>query len=188
MYSPTEILGNYADTYHSNPETQHSLRQPTEPLLPKVLSLKTVIYLVRTSDVLAFTQRLGIKGAADLKHKDGLVALCGHLAILNGNQDPLHDFKIHLPPPGQEGICWVLLSGHTTARLPAQASSCHSDTNKLEIISSKPYIIPNTERFHLSSHLLKSELVKEVLRSVADAHLAQEARVSLIQEKSQEYC
>jgi DIS3-like exonuclease 1 len=48
-------------------------------------------------------------------------------------------------------------------------------------------MIPNTELCHQSS-LLKSELVKEVTRSVEEAQLAQEVKGKVIQEEHQEYC
>lgn len=73
-------------------------------------------------------------------------------------------------------------------RISVQASRCHSDTIRLEIISNKPYMIPDTECFHQSALLLKSELVKEVTRSVEEAQLAQEVQVNVIQEDYQKYC
>lgn len=55
-------------------------------------------------------------------------------------------------------------------------------------MSNKPYLIPDTELFHQSSLLLKSDLVKEVTRSVEEAQLAQEVKVNVIQEDYQKYC
>lgn len=52
----------------------------------------------------------------------------------------------------------------------------------------QPYMIPDTELFHQSSLLLKSDLVKEVTRSVEEAQLAQEVKVNIIQEDYQKYC
>jgi DIS3-like exonuclease 1 len=46
---------------------------------------------------------------------------------------------------------------------------------------------PNTELSHQSSLLLKSELVKEVTRSVEEAQLAQEVKVKVNEEEYQEY-
>lgn len=73
-------------------------------------------------------------------------------------------------------------------RISVQASRCHSDTIRLEIMSNKPYMIPDTELLHQSSLLLKSDLVKEVTRSVEEAQLAQEVKVNIIQEDFQKYC
>lgn len=46
---------------------------------------------------------------------------------------------------------------------------------------------PNPELCHQSSLLLKSELVKEVTRSVEEAQLAQ-VKGKVLQEECQEYC
>lgn len=125
------------------------------------------------------------------------MTLYGQLAILNGNQDPFNDFffffsfndfKTELPPLGQEGICHVPLFGHITVRISAQAACCHSDIIRLEIMNTKPCIYTKYRTFARSSFLLKNELVKEVIRSMAKAHLVQEARVSLIQKEYQEHC
>lgn len=48
-------------------------------------------------------------------------------------------------------------------------------------------MMPNTELCHQSSLLLKSELVKEVTRSVEEAQLAQEVKGKVIEEEHQEY-
>lgn len=49
-------------------------------------------------------------------------------------------------------------------------------------------MIPDTEHFHQSSLLLKSDLVKEVTRSVEEAQLAQAVKVNVIQEDCEKYC
>lgn len=73
-------------------------------------------------------------------------------------------------------------------RISVQASRCHSDTIRLEIIRNKPYMTPDTDLFRQSSLLLKNDLVKEVTRSVEEAQLAQEVKVNVIQEDDQKYC
>lgn len=73
-------------------------------------------------------------------------------------------------------------------RISVQASRCHSDTIRLEIVSNRPYLTPDTEPSHQSSLVLKSDLVKEVTRSVEEAQLAQEVTVNVIQEDYQQYC
>ena len=55
-------------------------------------------------------------------------------------------------------------------------------------MSNKPYMVPDTELFHQTALLPKSDLVKEVTRSVEEAQLAQEVKVNVIQEDYQEYC
>lgn len=72
-------------------------------------------------------------------------------------------------------------------RISVQTSRCHSDTIRLEIISSKPHLTPDKELFQQSSLLLKSDLVKEVTRSVEEAQLAQEVQVN-ITEDYKKYC
>ena len=72
-------------------------------------------------------------------------------------------------------------------RISVQTSRCHSDTIRLEIISNKPHMTPDTELLQQSSLLLKSDLVKKVTRSVEEAQLAQEVTVN-ITEDYQKYC
>ena len=69
-----------------------------------------------------------------------------------------------------------------------QASRCHSDTIRLEIIRNEPYVVPDAGLCQQGSLLLKSDLVKEVTRSVEEAQLAQEVTVDVIEEDRQKYC
>lgn len=46
-------------------------------------------------------------------------------------------------------------------------------------------MIPDTEPFHQNPILLKSDLVKDVTRSVEEAQLAQEVKVNTLQEDCQ---
>uniref|UniRef100_A0A2K5SIV5 DIS3-like exonuclease 1 n=1 Tax=Cebus imitator TaxID=2715852 RepID=A0A2K5SIV5_CEBIM len=148
-----------------------------------------VIYSIRTNGVLVFIPRFGIKGAAYLKNKDGLVISCGPDSRSEWKPGSLQRFqnKITSTTTDGESVTFHLFD-HVTVRISVQASRCHSDTIRLEIISNKPYKLPNTELFHQSSPLLKSELVKEVTKSVEEAQLAQEVKVNVIQEEYQEYC
>lgn len=95
--------------------------------------------------------------------------------------------KITSTTTGGESVTFHLFD-HITVRISVQASRCHADTIRLEIISNKPYMIPDTELFHQSALLLKSDLVKEVTRSVEEAQLAQEVKVNVIEEDYQKYC
>ncbi|XP_032273358.1 DIS3-like exonuclease 1 isoform X4 [Phoca vitulina] len=148
-----------------------------------------VIYSIRTNGVLVFIPRFGIKGAAYLRNKDGLVISCGSDSRSEWKPGSLQRFqnKITSTTTGGESVTFHLFD-HVTVRVCVQASRCHSDTIRLEIISNKPYMIPDTELFHQSSLLLKSDLVKEVTRSVEEAQLAQEVKVNVIQEDYQKYC
>ncbi|XP_008578163.1 PREDICTED: DIS3-like exonuclease 1 [Galeopterus variegatus] len=182
-----------------NRAAQHSQKQSTElfqcmyfkdkdPETEERCISDGVIYSIRTNGVLVFIPRFGIKGAAYLKNKDGLVIACGLDSRSEWKPGSLQRFqnKITSTTAGGESVTFHLFD-HVTVKISVQASRCHTDTVRLEIISNKPYVIPNTEIFHQSSLLLKSDLVKEVTRSV-EAQLAQEVKVNIIQEEYQEYC
>lgn len=82
--------------------------------------------------------RWGIKGAGYLKNKDGSVFSRRPSAFLNGSLDPFHDFKTESPLPHRRGIGTFHLFDHVAVRIPLQKSQCHSDSVRLEIMSSKP--------------------------------------------------
>ncbi|XP_072818304.1 DIS3-like exonuclease 1 isoform X2 [Vicugna pacos] len=148
-----------------------------------------VIYSIRTNGVLVFIPRFGIKGAAYLKNKDGLVISCGpdsHCEWKPGSLQRFQD-RITSTTTGGESVTFRLFD-HVTVRISVQASRCHSDTIRLEIISNEPYVMPDTELCQQGSLLLKSDLVKEVTRSVEEAQLAQEVTVDVIEEDCQKYC
>ncbi|XP_059036853.1 DIS3-like exonuclease 1 isoform X3 [Mustela lutreola] len=183
-----------------NRAAQHSQKQSTELFQCMYFKDKDpenearcisdgVIYSIRTNGVLVFIPRFGIKGAAYLRNKDGLVISCGSDSRSEWKPGSLQRFqnKITSTTTGGESVTFHLFD-HVTVRISVQASRCHSDTIRLEIISNKPYLIPDKELFHQSSLLLKSDLVKEVTRSVEEAQLAQEVKVNIIQEDYQKYC
>ncbi|XP_063508371.1 DIS3-like exonuclease 1 isoform X1 [Pongo pygmaeus] len=183
-----------------NRAAQHSQKQSTElfqcmyfkdkdPATEERCISDGVIYSIRANGVLVFIPRFGIKGAAYLKNKDGLVISCGPDSCSEWKPGSLQRFqnKITSTTTDGESVTFHLFD-HVTVRISIQVSRCHSDTTRLEIISNKPYKIPNTELIHQSSPLLKSELVKEVTKSVEEAQLAQEVKVNIIQEEYQEYC
>ncbi|XP_077737682.1 DIS3-like exonuclease 1 isoform X3 [Canis aureus] len=183
-----------------NRAAQHSQKQSTELFQCMYFKDKDpeneercisdgVIYSIRTNGVLVFIPRFGIKGAAYLRNKDGLVISCGSDSRSEWKPGSLQRFqnKITSTTTGGESVTFHLFD-HVTVRISVQASRCHSDTIRLEIISNKPYMIPDTELFQQSSLLLKSDLVKEVTRSVEEAQLAQEVKVNVIQEDYQKYC
>ncbi|XP_057399619.1 DIS3-like exonuclease 1 isoform X5 [Balaenoptera acutorostrata] len=183
-----------------NRAAQHSQKQSTElfqcmyfkdkdPETEERCISDGVIYSIRTNGVLVFIPRFGIKGAAYLKNKDGLVISCspdGHSEWKPGSLQRFQN-KITSTTTGGESVTFHLFD-HVTVRLSVQASRCHSDTIRLEIISNKPYMMPDTELFQQSSLLLKSDLVKEVTRSVEEAQLAQEVKVNVIEKDYQKYC
>ncbi|XP_012865360.1 PREDICTED: DIS3-like exonuclease 1 [Dipodomys ordii] len=183
-----------------NRAAQHSQKQSTELFQCMYFKDKDpdtearciadgVIYSIRTNGVLVFIPRFGIKGAAYLKNKDGLVISCGLDSRSEWKPGSLQrcQNKITSTPTGGDPVTFHLFD-HVTVRISVQALRCHSDTIRLEIISNKPYKMSSTELCRQSSLLLKSELVKEVTRSVEEAQLAQEIKGKVIEEEYQEYC
>ncbi|XP_077603012.1 DIS3-like exonuclease 1 isoform X4 [Crocuta crocuta] len=183
-----------------NRAAQHSQKQSTELFQCMYFKEKDpeneercisdgVIYSIRTNGVLVFIPRFGIKSAAYLKNKDGLVISCGPDGHSEWKPGSLQRFqnKITSTTTGGESVTFHLFD-HVTVRISVQASRCHSDRIRLEIISNKPYLTPDAELFHQSSLVLKSDLVKEVTRSVEEAQLAQEVKVNVLQEDYQKYC
>ncbi|XP_004711991.1 DIS3-like exonuclease 1 isoform X1 [Echinops telfairi] len=183
-----------------NRAAQHSQKQSTElfqcmyfkdrdPNTEERCTSDGVIYSIRTNGVLVFVPRFGIKGAAYLRNKDGLVISCGPDTHLEWKPGSLQRFQNKITSTTTEGDSVTFhLFDHVTVRVTVQASRCHSDTIRLEIISNKPYMIANTELSHQSPLLLKSEIVKEVTRSVEEAQLAQEVQGNTLQEEYREYC
>lgn len=81
-----------------------------------------------------------------------------------------------------------ILYSLSKVKILGQSSRCHADTLKLEIVSNTPYETANAD-VSQNSHVMKSDLVKEVTKSAEEAQLAQErARAEIIQEEYQEYC
>ncbi|XP_052567964.1 DIS3-like exonuclease 1 isoform X1 [Peromyscus californicus insignis] len=182
-----------------NRAAQHAQKQSTElfqcmyfkdrdPETEERCIADGVIYSIRTNGVLVFIPRFGIKGAAYLKNKDGLVISCGPESSSEWKPGSLQrsQNKITSTTAGGQSVTFHLFD-HVTVRISVQALRCHSDTIRLEIISNKPYMTPNPELCQQNSLLLKSELVKEVTRSVEEAQLAQEVKGKVLQEY-QEYC
>ncbi|XP_069453726.1 DIS3-like exonuclease 1 isoform X3 [Ovis canadensis] len=182
-----------------NRAAQHSQKQSTElfqcmyfkdkdPETEERCISDGVIYSIRTNGVLVFIPRFGIKGAAYLRNKDGLVVSCGPDGHSEWKPGSLQRFQNKITSTTTEGESVTFhLFDHVTVRISVQTSRCHSDTIRLEIISNKPHMTPDTELFQQSSLLLKSDLVKEVTRSVEEAQLAQEVAVN-ITEDCQKYC
>ncbi|XP_049633626.1 DIS3-like exonuclease 1 isoform X2 [Suncus etruscus] len=183
-----------------NRAAQHSQKQSTElfqcmyfkdkdPETKERYLSDGVIYSIRTNGVLVFIPRFGIKGAAYLKNKDGLVISCGPDGQSEWKPGSLQRYqnKITSTTTGGESVKFHLFD-HVTVKISVQASRCHSDTIRLEITSNKPYVTPETRLFHQSALLQKSDLVKEVTRSMEEAQLAQEVKVNLIQDEHREYC
>ncbi|XP_069480367.1 DIS3-like exonuclease 1 isoform X2 [Ambystoma mexicanum] len=135
-----------------------------------------IIYSIRTNGVLLFVPRFGIKGAAYLRNKEGLV-IC-FLPDRESEWRPgslqRSQHKIIATPMGAKSVFFGLFD-HVTVRISVQTSRCHKDTIRLEIISNQPYHSPEVELSSQSTQLVKTELVKEVTRSAEEAQLAHRA-------------
>ncbi|KFR02537.1 DIS3-like exonuclease 1, partial [Nipponia nippon] len=149
-----------------------------------------VIYSIRTNGVLVFVPRYGIKGAAYMKNKEGLVISCQGDRSCEWKPGSLHRFQNKITSTTTTGESVTLsLFDHITVKILVQTSRCHADTIKLEIIRNAPYQTSATEASHKNFHVVKSDLVKEVSQSAEAAQHAQEkARVEVIDEDYQEYC
>ncbi|XP_005393761.2 PREDICTED: DIS3-like exonuclease 1 [Chinchilla lanigera] len=182
-----------------NRAAQHSQKQSTElfqcmyfkdkdPETEERCVADGVIYSIRTNGVLVFIPRFGIKGAAYLKNKDGLVMSCGPDRCLEWKPGSLQRFqdKITSTTTGGESVT-LRLFDHVTVRISVQASRCHSDTIRLELVSNRPHEVPSSERSQPSPLLLRSDLVREVTRCAEEAQLAQDVAADAIQEEYPEY-
>nr|XP_013000905.1 DIS3-like exonuclease 1 isoform X2 [Cavia porcellus] len=178
-----------------NRAAQHAQKQSTElfqcmyfkdkdPETEERCIADGIIYSIRTNGVLVFIPRFGIKGAAYLKNKDCLVMACGRDSCLEWKPGSLQRFqdRIISTTTGGESVTLHLFD-HVTVRISVQASRCHSDTIRLELVSNKPHKDPNSELSQPSPLLLKSDLVREVTRCAEEAQLAQEVVAHAIPEE-----
>ncbi|XP_074862492.1 DIS3-like exonuclease 1 isoform X3 [Carettochelys insculpta] len=149
-----------------------------------------VIYSIRTNGVLVFVPRYGIKGAAYLKNKEGLVISCQSDGSCVWKPGSLHHCQNRIISTTVDGESVTLtLFDHITVKISVQTSRCHPDTIKLEIIRNTPYRSAATELYQKNSHIMKTDLIKEVTRSAEEAQLVQEKnRVEVIREEYEEYC
>ncbi|GAB0194271.1 DIS3-like exonuclease 1 [Grus japonensis] len=149
-----------------------------------------VIYSIRTNGVLVFVPRYGIKGAAYMKNKEGLVIACQGDKSCEWKPGSLHRFQNKITSTTTTGESVTLsLFDHITVKILVQTSRCHADTIKLEITRNATYQTSDTEVSQKNFHVVKSDLVKQVSQSAEAAQRAQEkARVDVIDEDYQEYC
>ncbi|KGL77635.1 DIS3-like exonuclease 1, partial [Tinamus guttatus] len=149
-----------------------------------------VIYSIRTNGVLVFVPRYGIKAAAYMKNKEGLVISCHHDSSCEWKPGSLLHFQNKITSTTTTGGSVTLnLFDHITVKILVHSSRCHADTIKLEIIRIAPYETSDTEVFQKNSNVAKLELVKEVSKSAEETQRAQEkAGVEAIEEEYREYC
>ncbi|XP_054497760.2 DIS3-like exonuclease 1 isoform X2 [Agelaius phoeniceus] len=149
-----------------------------------------VIYSIRTNGVLVFVPRYGIKGAAYMKNKEGLVISCQGAGSCQWKPGSLHRSQHKITSTTAAGDSMTLsLFDHITVRILVQSSRCHAETIKLEIIRNAPHHTADTEAAHKGLHVVKSDLVKEVSQSAEEAQRAQDrARLEVMDEESLEFC
>ncbi|XP_069722504.1 DIS3-like exonuclease 1 isoform X1 [Phaenicophaeus curvirostris] len=149
-----------------------------------------VIYSIRTNGVLVFVPRYGIKGAAYMKNKEGLVISCQGDGSCEWKPGSLYRFQNRITSTTTTGESVTLsLFDHITVQILVQTSRCHANTIKLEIIRNAPYQTSGTEVSQKNFQVMKSELVNEVSQSAeASQHAEEKARVEVIDEDLQEYC
>lgn len=184
-----------------NRAAQHAQKQSTELFQCMYFKDKTpetdercvadgVIYSIRTNGVLVFVPRYGIKGAAYMKNKEGLVISCRGDRSCEWKPGSLQRFQNKITSTTTTGESVTLsLFDHITVKILVQTSRCHADTIKLEIIRNAPYQTSATEVSQKNFNMVKSDLVKEVSQSAEKAQNAQEkAKVEVIEEEYREYC
>ncbi|KAM6304566.1 DIS3-like exonuclease 1 [Podargus strigoides] len=149
-----------------------------------------VIYSIRTNGVLVFVPRYGIKGAAYMKNKEGLVISCQGERSCEWKPGSLHRFQHKITSTTTTGESVTLsLFDHITVKILVQTSRCHADTIKLEIMRNAPYETSATEVSQKNLHVVKSDLVKAVSQSAEAAQRAQEqATAEVIDQDYQKYC
>ncbi|XP_060708913.1 DIS3-like exonuclease 1 isoform X1 [Hemiscyllium ocellatum] len=149
-----------------------------------------IIYSIRANGVLVFVPRYGIKAPAFLKNKEGLVISAksdGSCVWKPGCLKRLRDKIISTTVDG--GSVTFSLFDHITVRIFELSSQSHPDSIKLDIISNQPYNKTNTEPMHETSHSSKTDLIRDVIRSVEEAQLAQEhAKSTSVRDEDKEYC
>ncbi|XP_062998598.1 DIS3-like exonuclease 1 [Elgaria multicarinata webbii] len=147
-----------------------------------------VIYSIRTNGVLVFVPRYGIKGAAYLKNKDGLVISCqvdGNCEWKPGSLQRSSS-RISSTPTAGDSVTLNLFD-HVTVKISVQSSRCHTDIIQLHITNCKPYKSSEMEQSQ-SSHISRTDLVREVTKTAEEAQLAHDmAKTKKIEEGYEEY-
>ncbi|XP_067827366.1 DIS3-like exonuclease 1 isoform X1 [Heptranchias perlo] len=148
-----------------------------------------IIYSIRANGVLVFVPRYGIKGAAFLKNKEGLVISAKPDGTCDWKPGSLRRLRDKIISTTTDGSVTFSLFEHITVRISVLSSRSHPDSIKLDIISNQPRNTPGTEPTHETSHTSKTDLVRDVIRSAEEAQLAQEhAKNTLIRDEDREYC
>nr|XP_056721762.1 DIS3-like exonuclease 1 [Euleptes europaea] len=182
-----------------NRAAQHAQKQSTElfqcmyfkdkdPERDEHCTSNGVIYSIRTNGVLVFVPRYGIKGAAYLKNKEGLVLSCQSDKSCSWKPGGLQRFPdriISIPTVGEPVT--LKLFDHVTVQISIQSSRCHAVTIRLQITSCKPYKMSELEMAQ-NHHVSKTDLVREVTKTAEEAQLAQDkAKAKPVEEEYEQY-
>ncbi|XP_030904535.2 DIS3-like exonuclease 1 isoform X2 [Melopsittacus undulatus] len=184
-----------------NRAAQHAQKQSTELFQCMYFKDKTpetdercvadgVIYSIRTNGVLVFVPRYGIKAAAYMKNKEGLVISCQGDGSCEWKPGSLQRFQNKITSTTTTGESVTLsLFDHITVKMLVQTSRCHADTIKLEIIKNAPHPTVDMDVSQRNCQRVKCDLVKAVSQSAEAAQHAQEkTRVEVIDEDFEKYC
>ncbi|NWS39075.1 DI3L1 exonuclease, partial [Probosciger aterrimus] len=149
-----------------------------------------VIYSIRTNGVLVFVPRYGIKAAAYMKNKEGLVISCQGDGSCEWKPGSLQRFQNKITSTTTTGESVTLsLFDHITVKMLVQTSRCHADTIKLEIIKNAPHPTADMEVSQRNFQRVKCDLVKAVSQSAeATQHAQEKTRVEVIDEDFEKYC
>nr|XP_016853552.1 PREDICTED: LOW QUALITY PROTEIN: DIS3-like exonuclease 1 [Anolis carolinensis] len=180
-----------------NRAAQHAQKQSTElfqcmyfkdkgPEREEPCTADGVVYSIRTNGVLVFVPRYGIKGAAYLRNKEGLVLSCQGDGACEWRPGSLQRFptRITSTPASGEGVTLNLFD-HVTVKILVQTSRCHADTVRLQIASCRPLQAPAGDPPQ-SSRVSRTELVREVTRTAAEEAAAQFAQGKSQAKKAEE--
>ncbi|XP_007420775.1 DIS3-like exonuclease 1 [Python bivittatus] len=182
-----------------NRAAQHAQKQSTElfqcmyfkdksPERDEQRTADGVIYSIRTNGVLVFVPRYGIKGAAYLRNKEGLVISCPTGGDCEWQPGSLQRFpsRITATPTVGEPVTLNLFN-HVTVKISVQTSRCHADRIQLQITSCKPYKTSEREPSQ-SPHMSRTDLVREVTKSAEESQLVQDlAKANQAKEGDEEY-
>ncbi|XP_060611346.2 DIS3-like exonuclease 1 [Anolis sagrei] len=161
-----------------NRAAQHAQKQSTElfqcmyfkdkgPEREEQCTADGVVYSIRTNGVLVFVPRYGIKGAAYLRNKEGLVLACQRDGTCEWKPGSLQRFPSRITSMPANGDSVTLnLFDHVTVKISVQTSRCHADTIRLQITSCRPHQAPVGDPSQ-SSQVSRTDLVREVTRTAA---------------------
>ncbi|XP_056147130.1 DIS3-like exonuclease 1 [Lampris incognitus] len=131
-----------------------------------------VIYAIRANGVLVFVPQYCLKGAMNLKNREGQVLTVKPDGSCEWQSGSVQRYLDHISTTSSSGTSTFKLFDHITVRISVQSSRCHSDSLHLDMISSKPRLSPETQN---PQPYGRSQLIQEVVHLAKEAsHQAQE--------------